>query len=331
MIDVVPAAPVPAAGSPAAKASSATPAPAKAAVSTTAPPAPATTTATPPPESAELKAERQKLADERRAIQVKMVRQKNAHAEEMKAKDKTWGEKLSKLSEYEKWEQQAKLNPAALERLYGEKWYDKIVEAKVSGAPPADMIASEIAKVREELEAKFSARDEARTKSEAAARQSQDAQVRRELHAEGMQFVKTSGADFPALGDLGPPDRVAALLTQRMEQKYNSTVEKDESGAIVTHGQVMTMREAAEELETEILAITEKAVKHAKYASRFTPSKSPAAVIGGPVLQQPSQQRRTLSNELTASTSRRTPPANENDRRERAIAAFNSMRSKGTQ
>ncbi len=316
MADVVPApvAPVPAAGSPGARA---------APVVTVKPTAPAEVAkvATPPAEVPDLASERAKLDVERRAVQVKMMKQQKAHVE----KEKSWGEKLSKLAEYERRDQLARLNPTEyLKGIYGAGWKEKLMEVQVHGTPPADLIASEVMKVREEMEAKFAAERDSRAKADADAKQGQVAEVERQLHSEGLGFWEASGKEFPVLEDLGDKEAIARTLTGWIRSKYDNTVKRDENGHVLAPGQILTMKQAAEEIEAKMLAIAEKAVKHDKYAARFTPQK-PQVAVGAPV---PQQQRRTLSNDLTASTSGRSAPANDNERRERALAAFEAVRSK---
>lgn len=274
-----------------------------------------------------LKVERERLADEKRILEVKMARLQRKHVEESKTKEKTWGEKLSKLTEYEKRDAQAKINKTAyLESLYGKDWYDQIVAEKLNGgAPTADVVASEIAKLREEFEARLTAKDAERTKAlEESAKQSAS-HARQQLRSDGMAFWKNSGKEFPALEGLGGEEEIGQMLAQRLEQHYNSTCKRDEDGRILADGEILSLKQVAEALEAQVLSLAEKAVHHAKYAERLGPKKAQPATpaVGGPSYAQSSAQRRTLSNDMTASTTTtRAPPVSDEERRERAAAAY---------
>lgn len=300
----------------------------KAAVKPTSPtvtqtPAPAVVTPTAPPaKSAEAQAYETKLQDERRRADIRLQRQKVALTAETKkereARD-ALGPKLSRLAELEKLDAQAKMNPEAfLKAKFGDDWYDHVVKTKLNGGvPTADVLASEIAKVEERVEAKWKAREEELAKTQAAARDQSIAAARRGLQSEAATFWKTAATEFPVLEGLGDAARVASLLAERIEVNYNSTIERDEEGQIVRDGQILTLKQAAEALENQILALSERAVAAPKYAERFKPKVTPN-------VEQPS---RTLSNALTGSTpGQRPPPANSEEKRARATAAYLAAR-----
>jgi len=55
-------------------------------------------------------------------------------------------QRISQLEKLEQREQMARLNPPEfLKSIYGENWYDKVVESKLNGVPPADLLAAEMA------------------------------------------------------------------------------------------------------------------------------------------------------------------------------------------
>lgn len=328
MPDVVAPAPVPAAGSPRAQAEVVKPV------------APAPVTPMPPPDAkpsapspdeilAKAAAERKAAALEKRQA----IAEKNRVTEERK----TWGEKLKRLGEFEKREQSAKLDPAGfLKSVYGDNWSDVVMEAKVSGTPPANLVAAEMQRLRDELEAKETARAEEAKKNQAAQQQQGVEQARRQLRGEASDFLKASGQEYPALEAIGDASAIAGALSHRIELEYNRSEQRDESGQVTRDGRVLTMREAAELIEADILALAERVAGGAKYQEKLraklspAPTKSPAAPLGGPVVQRTETNRKTLSNDLTGSTPGRAPPTTEADRRARALAAFEAARSKGT-
>jgi len=246
------------------------------------------------------------------------------------------GEKLSKLSEYEKREREAKLNPSAyLESVYGKDWYDRVVEAKVSGgAPTADTVALEIQRVRDEMEAKFSAEKSERAKAEEAAANQRVQEARQSLRYQGDALVKASAAEYPLLSKLPNP---GAAIAQHIEEQFNEAHAKRQEGEEVF---ALSPKEAAEAIETMLYGFAEAAAQHEKYQpklrERLTPQKVNGS-LGAPSQQQSAVQqpqsaqqpeRRTLSNALTGSTPGRQAPRSDAERRERAIAAYNATRSK---
>lgn len=254
--------------------------------------------------------------------------------------------KLSRLQELEKREQLAKLNPAGyLHGVYGEKWADQLREVMINGVPPADMMASEVQRLRDEFEQKLADKDTDRQKAESEASKRNVEQARRALHFEAADFYKANEKDYPIFKRLGDERAVAATLAQRIESEYHRSEKRDpETNEVVLSGKVLTAKEAADLLEADLLALAEDAVSHEKYRPKFQeklqPAKQAATVATsasntGGVKQQvdgkqqsSSQQRRTLTNNLTASTPGRTPALTDAERRERALAARNAVFSK---
>lgn len=247
---------------------------------------------------------------------------------------KTLGEKLSRLEVLEKAQREAKLNPIDfMKATYGDGWYDVIVEAKMSGVPPANVIASEIAKVREEVTKQFTDRDAANAEANKAAAVKREQTARRELAYEAQEFWKANEKEYPIFRRLGDAAAIANTLAQRIETEYHRTSRRDATtGELLAQGRVITHKEAADLVESEILGLAEEAAAHDKYREKLRSKlqpPAPAPTAGGPKLQRTeNQQRRTLSNDLTGSTPGRTPAVTPEDRRARAIAAFNQASRK---
>ncbi len=282
--------------------------------------------AAPAPSAPPPKPPDEKVADERRVREVMLARQKAQLEGAAKKEREGFGQKLTRLGELEKERAQAKLNPEAfLKSVYGDGWHEHLMAVKLNGGvPTADVLADEIARVEERVEAKWKARDEEARKAAESQRVQSVEGARRQLHSEATQFWKTAANDFPVLEGLGDAGRVSALLAERIESHYNSTVERNEAGQLLRDGQVLSMKEAAAALEDQILGLAEKAVAAPKYAERFKPKVvAPVAPAVRPHAEQP---RRTLSNDLTGSTPARSAPANDSERRARAIAAYEATR-----
>lgn len=255
---------------------------------------------------------------------------------------KTTGERLSKLSELEKREQQARLNPPEfLKSIYGDNWHEVVNESKINGVPPAQLLQAEMAKMREEFEAKLKARDEEGTKSLHAQQQQALEQARTSIRLEAEEFYTASGAEYPILERLGDKAAVARAIAQRIENEFHSTSKRDESGALLKQGRVLTAKEAAELIEGEMLAVAEAAMRAEKYKSRFAPKppdltaekKSESLKLKQqPTSQQQSsgqQPRKSLSNEITGSTKDEAPTRlTPDERRRRALAAYAAERER---
>lgn len=255
---------------------------------------------------------------------------------------KTTGERLSKLSELEKRENQARLNPPEfLKSIYGDNWHEVVNESKINGVPPAQLLQAEMDKMREEFEAKLRARDEEGTKSLQAQQQKELDQARSNIRIAAEEFYAASAAEYPILERIGDKTAVAQTLAQRIEKEFRSSIQYDEAGNLIRQGRVLTAKEAAELIEGEMLAVAEAAMKAEKYKSRFAPKptdltaekKSESLKLKQqPTSQQQSsgqQPRKSLSNEITGSTKDEAPTRlTPDERRRRALAAYAAERER---
>lgn len=297
--------------------------------STPAAPANGTPAPTPTPAVAapavDVKAELERIEAGRRDIERKErahVQTLRKHAEEKK----TLGEKLSRLAELEKREQSAKLNPVAfLKSIYGDGWYDIATKAKLDGIPPADLVASELEKVKEEFHKELSTRDE-------QAAQARAESARQALAADAHAFVAASGKEYPVFEGY-QPEAIAKLLAQRVESEYNLAYKRNEAtGAPTTP---ISIKAAADLVESELVAIAERVAASEKYraklAEKFKPSApAPAAPAAAKPQRPEPQQRHTLSNDLTGTTPSKTAPLSDAERLERAITARDAARKRPT-
>jgi hypothetical protein len=280
-----------------------------------------------PQKSPEVVAIEKQLSDERRIREVMLAKQK-AHLEGAAKKEREGlGSKMSRLTELEKMHAQAKLNPEAfLKGVYGDDWYDRVVQTKLNGGvPTADVLASEVSRLEEKFEAKLKARDEEHAKSQQESTRAAVEQSRREQVSLAGEFWTSASKDFPMVDSLGTADQVAAEIARRREAHYDATSKRDEEGRLIAHGQVLGLQKVAELWEAQLVGLAERAAGHEKYAGKFV--KQPAVAAPKHVDQQ---QRRTLTNDLTGSTPARSAPANDIERRQRAIAAYEAKSKTNT-
>lgn len=301
--------------------------PAPAPVQTPGRPVAPTPPATAPPAAPDTAGELAKLEQARRAIELK----ERAHVVQVRKfseERKTLGEKLSEYESYKKEKAQAKVNPAAAAKaLWGEKWFEVLSETQIHGVPPAQLIASEIAAAEERVEQRFAKRDEESQRQAAEQRRQAEAGARQQLNHETTEFVKSNLKDYPVFKAkmFGGEDRVGALLALRIESEYKRTERRDPAtGQVVSPGRILTTKEAADLLESDLLGLAEEAAAHEKYQpklrEKLQPPKPPPPAPGGLP-----QQRRTLSNDLTGSTPSGAPQQlTADERRDRAIAARNA-------
>lgn len=243
------------------------------------------------------------------------------------AEKKGLGAKLSEHAELKKWkaereakDQMRRLNPvAAMEEDYGKDWREKLTAMSVNGVPPQDLIAAEIQKMRSEWKADLEA-ERAKTREQTTSAEAESIEETRAMVAHNAsEFYGANAAEYPVFEKLGDPKRIGAILGQRIEQEFLRT------------GKMLTPKEAADGLDAEMFGIVETAVEHEKYKQRLQ-AKTKAATVtpsSGPSGAPQSTARRTLSNDLTASTPGRAPPRSDEERTQRAIAAFNAARTKG--
>lgn len=281
--------------------------------------------------------------EEYRKLRLDRDRRVKAYVTEKRAwegEKKTFGEKLSKLTELEQFDRLLQTNPlAALEKRLGPNAFERLSEMKANGTMPADMIAEQIERMRGEVEAKFTAQEQARKDAAVNEAKANSERARRQLTSEAREFYKGALKDYPIFAKFGDEATVAATLAQRIEAEFHRTTQRDpETGETLRLGKVMTVREAADLIEGELLGIAEEAAAHEKYrpkiSARLQPVKE-AATVPAQQTQQPKdsqnaerQQRRTLSNQLTGSTQEQKPSLTPAERRARAVAAFNTAAAK---
>lgn len=267
-----------------------------------------------------IKAEHAKL----KAGMDELQKQARRHAMERQKFSQEKGAYLKDLEEAKRYKaerERFKLNPEQfLKGELGDDYYDKLTNMRLSGgALPAPVLEAELKALNEKWEARFG--EEFQKRDEAAkTSQQQEAQrrlegTRRQLQAEAGEYVKANFANHGALQALGDEAGLARMLAQRIEAEYGKSERRDESGELLVPGKVLSAKEAADLVEGEILALVEKVTATEAWKSLSKSSSSGEQV----------QQRRTLNNSVTGRTPGREPPMSDEERRERAIQAFNRV------
>jgi hypothetical protein len=244
---------------------------------------------------------------------------------------KTLSERAAKAAEYEKREQMARLDPPSyLKSLYGDDWTKTLNEMVANGgAPPAQLIQAEMQKLRDEMEAKYKARDDEAAKRGESQREQAAEQARRGIFAEAASFYRENGKDYPILAKLGGDAAVARTIANRIEAEFNRTVKFDADGSVSEQGRILTTSEAADLIESEVLDWVTEASKHEKYKAKLTPAAPGGTVAPSKKPQDAKPQaRRSITNDITGSTSATKPPASDAERRDRATKAFEEARAR---
>lgn len=293
-----------------------------------------------PDELATTKAELAKYRDELG----KKTREGIAERRKHEAQSKTWGERLKRADEYDQIQKHASVNPEAVaKKLWGDTWFDKLMAVKANGgAPTADSIAFEMEQREQALRKEFDEREQKQNAARSEAEQKANVAQLRAFNSRALDFAKESAKDYPIFDQFKSNERIAGAIVARIREVHDATVQRDsETGEYLGPGRMLTFKEAAEAIETDLIAIANSAAAHEKYQQKLreklTPAKLPAnnspvvkstAVPGSSSTSQ-QQPRRTLSNDLTGSTPGEPPKhRSEEERIKAALAAYEANRRK---
>lgn len=289
-------------------------------------------------------AEAKKYRDEGAAALAAAEKRARIHAVEARKfadEKKGIGAKLSEYeqlkkfkAEQERLDSQAKLNKTAfLKSKFGEDWYDQVVQERLNGgAPTGDTIALEVAKIEERFESKLAERDRKAQEEAQLAQQQRTQNELRTFTASAIEFAKSGVKDFPALEDeFGTPDEIGAALVRVIRSEHERTTQRDENGNVIQRGRVMTLKEAAEGAEKYLVGRAKKLLGRDKYREELTGGAKPAhssGAVGGPQLRS-TEERRTLSNGLTATTpGQKRVFRTDEERRAAAFAAVDAVKNR---
>jgi hypothetical protein len=251
--------------------------------------------------------------EQRLAAADKKLRVTGIEVQKVGAEKKAFGAKLTAHDRMEKALKAAGLEPEDLEhfklnpdrvlkKALGEKYWDTLVEQRISGAPSAEVLASELSRTKEEIRAELRAEAEAAKAEEQKAAQARDEQTRATLASEASGYVAKSKSEYPGF-ERYPVETVGKAVAQYIEAEWNRT------------GKALTNKEAADAVEWNAVAasfargedLAPKVIeKYRPQLLKLTEKLKPVTVAGsneGQVSRSSQVERRTLSNDLTATTS----------------------------
>lgn len=272
----------------------------------------ATPAATPPattPDAAAPQAQdEQRLSGAWSAI-AKKEKQISATARKLSEERAQLQKDRAELEEFRKMRDGAKRNPDPfLKSVYGEKWYDALTEYKLAdGRLTPELVA---ASVDEKFEAFRKEQEAERAKlaesSKAQAEQEYQEQLA-QLSDSTKAHVEKNAAEYELINLYGSH----ALVPQLIEAEFERS------------GRVLSIQQACDYVEAHL---TEQ-VKKATAAKKFQATPGNTAE---PKRNEP-PQRRTLSNDLTASTaSTQRQAVSDKERWERAKAAMDEVARRRT-
>ena len=298
---------------------STTTAPAAGSSATTASPTPAVQTQTAPDAQALLVKASERAAKLEKELTLK---QREAIVERRKweGEKKGLSEKLKDAEFGARIKKEGQVNRGAIAKeIWGDKWYEALTEAQLSGgAPTAESVALELEKRDKAWEEKLNAKDKAAEENALKARAAQTQQGLQRFQGSVAAGLKANAEKVPALLERHGSEAAAAeAIVARIRKHHDETFDPE-----TRKGEVLQWGKVALELEAEERAIAERIGK------RLTPAQN----SGGnpqPKVQQPQgsslQQvsRKTLSNDLTASTQGSRPaPRNDEERAKRMRDAY---------
>lgn len=253
-----------------------------------------------------MEARNRKLAVERR----KFDEERKANAEKQK-----------QFEEWERVQADRRRNPLKyLSREFGDDWYDKLTQIKLSGSPTADLVLSEVEENTSKLRDEFKSEAQ-KLREELAARDAAEAaRAKAEYEAQAVAHVKQSADKYPLLNLFEQWDAVPAAI----ERHFIDTCKQDAEGNLLP-GEMWTPEQAALALEKQMADVERKLLERQKKTQPAAPQAQPADRLTS------APPRRTLSTEMTASTGGEwTPPKDDRERYARAMAAMdNALANRG--
>lgn len=235
--------------------------------------------------------------------------------EESAKREEALAAREAKLKDWEAQQADQKRNPAKyLQAAYGENWYDKLSQVKLSGSPPAELIASELDDRSKSWESKLSELD-AKWAKKWEERDAQDAQRSREAEAHAaLSYITSNAEKYPLVHAF----EVAGNINGVIEAHFNATCSRDEVTGETVPGEMWTPEQAADQMEKHL------SERYQKVALAKKPTAPTAAVVP-PRVSTP--QRRTLSTDMSAASPSWTPPKDDRERQQRAEAAWKAVQA----
>ncbi len=171
--------------------------------------------------------------------------------------------------------------------------------------------------MRDDFRKELEARDEAARNANKTQQQEEYDSLRTQTVEASAGFFEQNKPAYKILEKLGDARRIGEMLTANIE-------------SMAKQGKEITIKEAADGLKSYVWSLVEAATEDEEFKTKLQEKMKPANVGQSSGAQGvPGSARRTLSNNLTASTSEKAPPQSREDRFERATRIFNELHAKG--
>lgn len=219
------------------------------------------------------------------------------------AKDK------AELEEYRQLRADRLRNPGKyLTKDYGDDWYNKLTKYQLEGAPPADLIASELDERTSQIR-KETTTEVDKLRNELKQRDADEAvRAKREYEQGAIQFAKSSPDKFPLINEFKEYGTIPGVIAQH----YQESAAKGKP-------ELWSHEEACAEVEKRLATV--ESLFEARFKKKHGIKDAPAA----PAKRNEPPQRRTLSNDMTAPSEDWTPPKDDRERMARVNARLDAM------
>lgn len=247
-------------------------------------------------------AEKQKIADDRRALETERAK---------------YAAEMEEARQLKAWKENARKDPDAINRaLYGEDWFRTMYEFALEKRPPPDLRVDALREEVEKLKSETAAK-EAKALEDAKQREvaEQTALVER-FNAQAINHVKAAGEKYELINTLGYHDHVPELVREHYSRQSNLPPEERK---------LLSVDEAAQMVEEWIEAQAEKAFSSKRLTSKRASAQTPQQEQA---LDGKKPEAKTLDNTLTGGVAQPAAARSEAERVKRAFAAFDAAKAK---
>lgn len=266
------------------------------------PPSTESPTAPAKPEAGQPSSEALSVADIKAKNELKKEMQRVAQERQALAREK------AEIDEFKKRQALASVDPDAfLKPVYGDKWYEALTKAKLG-----DDSSLAIKQLREEFESRFK-EQQAQAQQEQAQRETQLAEEKQkaeeearvaleEYRNEATSFVKEKADDYQVINALG----LEAAITEKTQTHYAQTKK------------ILTHKEAADLLESELDKAVEKVLATKKWTERLGKQEPPKPAA--PQFGSPRSAPSTIDNGMRAGAAPQNQRPTREEKLQRAMA-----------
>lgn len=202
-----------------------------------------------------------------------------------------------------------------VEADYGPEWYDKLTQVKLTGVSTPDLLASELEEREKRLNSTFDEREAKLRKELDDFKASQDNAAREEYVQAAVAHVKADKDKYFWLNEFAEYGQVPAEI----ERHFIATAIQNPDGSIEP-GEILSAEEAGGVIEKRITELVERAkAAEARREAAKAPKPAPTS--------REAPHRRTLTNDLTATSAPASPAMNDAERKKRAFAAWDAVQA----